>query len=98
MPKEAKACGDHLLIRDRAREQAQPEGEAIQGGDGGFGNDRIIEGEVLLDYSRDHGGSLRGEPAAPDLGRLMRIPLQGPLHTHGAAPRCKPLTDDGSPL
>ena len=34
MPEGAKACGDHLLIRDRAREQAQPEGEAIQGGDG----------------------------------------------------------------
>ena len=32
----------------RGREQAQPEGEAIQGGDGGFVNDRIIEGRSCL--------------------------------------------------
>ena len=49
MPEGAKAYGDHLLVRHGGREQAQSLGKGIQCGDGGFGNGRIIEGEIPLD-------------------------------------------------
>jgi hypothetical protein len=49
MPEGAKAFGDHLLIRHGAHDQAQIVGEAIHSVDGGFGDGRIIKGEVPLD-------------------------------------------------
>jgi hypothetical protein len=49
LPEGTKACGDHLLVSDGSREEAHTVGEAIQGGDGGFGNGRLIKWQVMLD-------------------------------------------------
>ena len=82
MPEGAKACGNHLLVWHSGDEKAQTLGEVMQGGDGRFGDGRIIEWEVLLDQSRDHRGGIWGEPAAADDGCLLGLHLQGPLHAH----------------
>jgi hypothetical protein len=87
IPEGAKTCGDDLLVRHSFREKAQTLGKAIQGGDGGFSNGRIIEWKVLLDQGRDECGSLRGKSAAPDGCGLTWIHLQGSLLISTTSPQ-----------